>query len=181
MSILNYQQSHLDCSKIESINKGQLCDLINNFTITYLDKLKKLMANVDLQLYNLNSKIIACHSNLCILESRIASVPGLEDIKLNDDKNSNVRDERHQMEQTDQVDQADQTEQTDSKQIINKEESIDDQQTKSNENETNKTDELNQELNQELAKYKRMLSVGVPLAAVQIKMRTEGFDPNLLK
>lgn len=172
-TILNYQQSHLDLNKVESINKSQLVDLINNFMISYLDKLKSLISNVDSRLFKLNSKIITCQSNLCILESRISSIPGLN---LDDFNKSaiDLQSDGRFVEQN--ADQTDQPANLDSQRSIDEQ-----QQTQTDSNEEAKEDgnELND--NPELIRFKKMLTFGVPKAAVQQKMRSEGYDPNLLK
>lgn len=167
-SILNYQQSHLDLNKIESINKCQLVDLINNFTINYLDKLKTLMVKIDARLFKLNSKIIVCQSNLCILESRIASVPILKEFKDAEFKNISKEDNQNKLDDH-LINQTDLKEQTN----LVSQQSID------------QTDEHNDnkqiDNNPELIKYRKMINVGVPQDAVKLKMKVDGYDPDLLK
>ena len=174
MSFLNYQQSHLDLNKVESINKSQLVDLMNNFTISYLEKLKSLMSNVDSRLFKLNSKIIVCQSNLCTLEARIASVPGLSESKELKERTADLKDEP-----TDELD-SQQIQRADDRQEIGR--STESSDGKEHED-TNASDDRNDDLKDdtELIKYKRMVAVGVPKDAVMLKMRTEGYDPNLLK
>lgn len=173
MSFLNYQQSHLDLNKVESINKSQLVDLINNFTISYLDKLKRLMTNVDSRLFKLNSKIIVCQSNLCTLEARIASVPGLNESKeLKEDNKAAVAVKG---ETADQLDS----------QASRSGPHVDDQQeidrTPGNESSDSKEEQNVSNDDPELIKYRKMVAVGVPRDAVKIKMKADGHDPNLLK
>lgn len=166
MSFLNYQQSHLDLNKVESINKSQLVDLMNNFTISYLDKLKSLMTNVDSRLFKLNSKIIVCQSNLCTLEARIASVPGLTVDGPKELKENKTSNDEPDSEQTDS--HADQ-------QAIARAPS-----NEPNDGEDESVPDVGND-DPELLKYKRMVAVGVPRDAVKLKMRAEGYDPSLLK
>lgn len=175
MSFLNYQQSHLDLNKVESINKSQLVDLMNNFTISYLDKLKTLMTNVDSRLFKLNSKIIVCQSNLCTLEARIASVPGLQVDEPKELKESQTNE--HQKDEPDGEQGA--GSQTDDQLTIAKTPSNEPDEGREDERDENVPDDSNDD--PELLKYKRMVAVGVPKDAVRLKMRAEGYDPNLLK
>ena len=177
MSFLNYQQSHLDLNKVESINKSQLVDLMNNFTISYLDKLKTLMTNVDSRLFKLNSKIIVCQSNLCTLEARIASVPGLSESKelkeLKESQSVDLKDEP-----TDQppLEDSRSDRPEDDRQALGRTQSNEPNEERKDENVSNDRGD-----DPELLKYKRMVAVGVPRDAVMLKMKAEGYDPSLLK
>ena len=175
MSITKLEQSHIDLSKLKPLNPNRLVAFVNHMVICITKELNELVLNVDTRLEKLHVKISQCEANLTILETKLSSIPGLS-YDMTTKPTVATPTELVTAPVTNQV-------------IANVEPKteIDDDggsEIKSESTVTEQSPEENVETKPEkdprLAKYYKMLQVGVPLPAVHQKMIGEDLDPNLL-
>jgi hypothetical protein len=168
------QRQQLDYEKAKPLNSNRLVTFVNHFIVSIVEQLNELSSCVDSRLHSLNNKINICHSNLVILEMKLNSISGLS---LPSNPNNNNTNCLPQTQQIDEIqdnnrptDVVIETETETSNEVEGSDEQIDE----------HKEEEVVEE-NPQMAVYRKMLRLGISLAAVHQKMMTEGVDINLLK
>ncbi|XP_034950667.1 WASH complex subunit 3 [Chelonus insularis] len=162
----------IDYTKVPPIHPKRTVSFINHFIVTTVSFLNKFALNCEERLYEFENKLQKLEAAIIILESRLASVPGLDN-KSPDTKDCNLEEqETVNTESNEKVDTMKTPE------VINNVDEID-----KNDEEKNPTQASNVEpisSHPLYRKYFKMVNVGVPKPAVKIKMAQEGLDPSLL-
>ena len=175
MSITKLEQSHIDLSKLKPLNPNRLVAFVNHMVIRITKELNELVLNVDTRLEQLHVKISQCEANLTILETKLNSIPGLSyNLTANPTitipaESANVTVTNHIMANVEaKID------------VANDDSQMKSETTATGESPEENVEETKPEKDPRLAKYYKMLQVGVPLPAVHQKMIGEDLDPNLL-
>jgi WASH complex subunit CCDC53 len=167
------QRQQLDYEKAKPLNSNRLVTFVNHFIVSIVEQLNELSSCVDSRLHSINNKINICHSNLVILEMKLNSISGLS-LPLNPNNNNT-----NSLPQTQQIDEIqDNNRPTDV--VIETETETSNEVEESEQIDEPKEEEVVEE-DPQMAKYRKMLQLGIPLGAVHQKMMTEGVDINLLK
>ncbi|CAH1407144.1 unnamed protein product [Nezara viridula] len=158
---------NLDLAQAPPINQKRLVTFINHFLINTVDFLNKFSKHCTHKLFTLDQKINRIEAELCLLESKLNSIPEVADskdvnVELPKPEESEVPKSSENNEENGQP-----TEEVKEKVEIPVVDEVDPPKEAEPEN-------------PELLKYRKMIQVGVPLQAVKIKMQIEGLDPNLL-
>lgn len=157
---------NLDLSEAPPINQKRLVTFVNHFLINIVDFLNKFSKHCTYKLLTFDQKINKIEAELCLLESKLNSIP-----EVADKKDVNV-----DLPKPEEFDSPPQN-------IEEKvPEAINEMPSESSENKTIEpdTEKKQDPENPELIKYRKMVQVGVPVDAVKIKMQIEGLDPTLL-
>ncbi|XP_014292701.1 WASH complex subunit 3 [Halyomorpha halys] len=159
---------NLDLLQAPPINQKRLVTFLNHFLINTVDFLNKFSKHCTYKLFTLDQKINRIEAQLCLLESKLNSVP-----EVADSKDVNV-----ELPKPEEIEIPKPSED-------NKENEVSTDTEVKEKVETPQADEVDppkepEPENPELVKYRKMIQVGVPLQAVKIKMQIEGLDPNLL-
>ncbi|XP_076765860.1 coiled-coil domain containing 53 [Xylocopa sonorina] len=149
----------IDYTKVPPINQKRTISFINHFIVHTVTFLNKFALSCEERLMEFEYKLQRIEASLEILESWLASVPGLDQ-----DQSTKCA-----IENTDE----------------NKEKGND---TSNNEPETIKqeepkvvqTEEQSAKADPRYEKYLKMVHFGVPKEAVKLKMKQEGLDPSVL-
>lgn len=144
---------NLDLTEAPPINQKRLVTFFNHFVITMVDFLNSFSQSCSYRLFKFEQKINKIEAELCLLESKLNSIPELADVRNEAPVSNNKESD------------------------VNSASSLPSQNSPSESEET-KMGEENDPL---VAKFRKMVHVGVPLEAVKAKMRLEGVDPALLK
>ncbi|KAK0171017.1 hypothetical protein PV328_008785 [Microctonus aethiopoides] len=159
----------VDYTKIPPIHQRRTISFINHFIVTTVAFLNKFSLKCEEKLYEFENKLQKLEAAVVILESRLASVPGLENkstvaVDCDDAQSSNTVEKEN-----------------DSESIVNAEDV-----TTQNLDETKSSEVTTVENVEPISKhplyekYFKMVNFGVPKPAVKIKMAQEGLDPSLL-
>ena len=155
---------NVDLETVDPINKKRLLAFVNHYIVNTALFLNNLSKSYEQGLMTLENKIQKLESSIIMLESKLSSVPELDD-------------EQQQQQQQDKL------------KIINvtEERVIDKSQDDNNNDKEKNIDESVGEIKQEeeslldptLMKYVKMLQFGVPPPAVKLKMEQENVLPSL--
>lgn len=156
---------NLDLVQAPPINQKRLVTFINHFLINTVDFLNKFSKHCTYKLFTLDQKINRIEAELCLLESKLNSIP-----EVADSKDVNV-----QLPKPEEIETPKPTENIEE----NGQPSEVKEKVETPVDEVDPPKEPEPE-NPELLKYRKMIQVGVPLQAVKIKMQIEGLDPSLL-
>lgn len=152
------QHEHVNLHKQKPLASNRLVTFVNHFLTNIVEQLNELTAMVDSKLLALNNKLNICQSNLVILEMKLNSISGLSLPSTNNSPLNNL-----------------------DPQVSSVNENINsDVGESSRENEDIVEEKVPPQDDSLLAKYRKMLHLGIPLGAVHQKMQTEGVDPSLL-
>ena len=171
MSISQIKQNQLDLKKVKPIEQNRLIVFINNFLDTTVSQCNELIYTIDSRLDRVNRKLNICETNLLILESKLNSIPGVASVTSDFVPSSSPP---QTLQHSERATSEAQDPPPLSTPVLTTEPNSPDAETKP---ESEAQDDPNAEL---VAKYRKMLKVGVLLPAVQQKMRSEGLDPSLL-
>ncbi|KAK0178882.1 hypothetical protein PV327_007725 [Microctonus hyperodae] len=157
----------VDYTKIPPIHQRRTISFINHFIVTTVAFLNKFSLKCEEKLYEFENKLQKLEAAVVILESRLASVPGLEN------KSTVVVDCNAQSSNTVEKE-------NDSASVVNAEDvtTQDFDQAKSAEVTVENVETISKHPLYE--KYFKMVNFGVPKPAVKLKMVQEGLDPSLL-
>lgn len=147
----------VDLETVDSIHKKRLLAFINHFIISTSSFLNKLSKSCEQRFMTLETKIQKLEASVIILESKLNSVPGLD----NQDVNKAV-------EIVPPVSDVSRTE-----------EKMDKEEKTVIEIEETELPPAKPTLDPEHMKYVKMLQVGVPEPAVRLKMTQEGLSSSM--
>lgn len=175
--------------KVLPIENGSLVTFVNNYLYSMIGMLNDFCNNVETRLIELNKKIDNCHSNLVILEMKLNSfimVPLNENSISSSEKCSNDKSSTNtNIDENNSVDN------------MKKSQTIltENKEPKTSNEEDNNYDVANNQIsestepnvvpsdqndNEQLQIYRKMLKFGVHENAVRQKMLIDGIDPSLL-
>ncbi|XP_073989839.1 coiled-coil domain containing 53 [Rhodnius prolixus] len=146
---------NLDLTEAPPINQKRLVTFFNHFVITMVDFLNSFSQSCSYRLFKFEQKINKIEAELCLLESKLNSIPELADMKSEAAVSTNKESDVISASSVPSQDSPNESEETKVR-----EETV---------------------LDPRIAKYQKMVQVGVPLEAVKAKMRLEGIDTDLLK
>lgn len=150
-------------SKVGAIHQKRTLAFLNHFITSTVCFLNKFSRSCEQRLEKFDAKIQKLEASLSILEAKLNSISGLENVTVEQQVDMNA--ERNAKDETRLQDMKEVNEQqmeVDHPQTIPKEEVV-----------SAANDPL-------YAKFFRMIQVGVPVEAVRLKMQAEGYDPSIL-
>ncbi|XP_063975100.1 WASH complex subunit 3 [Diachasmimorpha longicaudata] len=163
----------VDYTKVPPIHQKRTVSFINHFVVNTVSFLNKFALSCEERLFEFENKLQRIEAALIILESRLASIPGLDsgsveptacDPKNVESDNKPLIVEPEKQEVPVNIDELDKIEETKPQPEL--------------EVPSAELQPINKHPLYE--KYFKMVNVGVPKAAVKIKMTQEGLDPSLL-
>ncbi|KAK2580704.1 hypothetical protein KPH14_011334 [Odynerus spinipes] len=155
----------IDYTKVPPINQKRTISFINHFIVNTVTFLNKFALSCEEKLFEFENKLQRVEASLAILESRLSSIPDLEQNthiqqdNTNDDTKENNEDQSESIEVS-KIDEPD---------------SVEEDKTINNEPET-----VPVERDPCYEKYFKMIHFGVPKEAVRLKIQQEGLDPTVL-
>lgn len=179
-------QSQVPLEKVAPLQSNRLVTFVNHFIVSIVQQLNELSSVVDSRLFDINNQIVRCNTNLVILEMKLNSISGLTSAA-----EATTGPTSEPVSQLIAANAINEVSGSPSETIPAhlSGQSPDSTQTERNEenhsNSKKETETDAKEPEQEpedprLAKYKKMVQLGIPLAAVRQKMSLEGVDPELL-
>ncbi|CAN8022822.1 unnamed protein product [Ixodes persulcatus] len=174
----------VDYSKVPPIQQKRTLAFLNYFLTRTTSFLNHFASVCDEKLEDLLIRIQRLEASMCILEAKLASIPGLENVKA--DSTETQRTATNQSAAPSKL----------APTSANPEHAPDAQEPSATtvvvvENnamnvsgmlvEPSAAPQNTVSKDPRFSKYFKMLNVGIPLGAVQIKMRSEGVDPDILK
>ncbi|CAD6234438.1 GSCOCG00001925001-RA-CDS [Cotesia congregata] len=172
----------IDYTKVPPIHQKRTISFINHFIVTTVSFLNKFALTCEEKLYDFENKLQKLEAAVVILESRLASVPGL------DIKSPNKDCDKKENETADKI-PVEAAPTTPEAKYPDKDPVGQDEADTKQDVESTKVEVQNQEVSDNLEpismhpiyrKYFKMVNFGVPKPAVKIKMKQEGLDPDLL-
>lgn len=145
----------MDMQKIPPIHQKRIITFFNHFIISTVSFLNKFIYTCENALVKLDRKMETLEATICMLETKLNSVPHLRQNKLSDNPDAELLQEIPLSE--------------------DKCENSDEQL-----NEGGETTSASKQIPEELTKYHKMLQFGVPQDAVKLKMKQDGLNPDLL-
>ncbi|XP_044002107.1 WASH complex subunit 3 isoform X2 [Aphidius gifuensis] len=174
---------------VPPIHQKRIVSFINHFVVNTVTFLNKFALNCEEKLYEFENKLQKIEAALVILESRLASVPGLEE-KIPDTTDSSVkkkkkkkRKDKSKNNEKKNIKIDNKTDKKISEENNEPDNKVDDEPGDSENDDKPITEKSNlQPINKHpvYEKFFKMINFGVPKPAVQIKMTQEGLDPSLL-
>lgn len=166
--------SGVDLTKVPAIQQRKIVAYLNQFVAHTVRFLNRFSTVCEEKLANISLRIQQIETSLCILEAKLSSIPGLEDVTI----------EGLGQQQTAQANGP----------IIPNQSQIDGPvaapqgepaQTTPEASATQKAEAAAENVmtvakDPRYARYLKMVQVGVPVMAIRTKMVMEGLDPNLL-
>ncbi|XP_020287945.1 WASH complex subunit CCDC53 isoform X2 [Pseudomyrmex gracilis] len=152
----------IDYAKVPPINQKRTVSFINHFITHTVTFLNKFALSCEERLFEFENKLQKLEASLEILESRLSSIPGLDQEK---DKETNNADENSATKLEDA--EVSKVEQSDNDEV---------EPPKEEEKNVQSADK-----DPRYEKYFRMLHFGVPKQAVKLKMEQEGLDASILE
>ncbi|KYN27454.1 PREDICTED: WASH complex subunit CCDC53 [Trachymyrmex cornetzi] len=148
----------IDYAKVPPINQKRTVSFINHFITHTVTFLNKFALSCEERLFDFENKLQKLEASLEILESRLSSIPGLEQ-EHNKESNNVNEDNTSKLVEIRKVDEPDNSE------IEPKDEQKEIQSAAKD---------------PRYEKYFKMLHFGVPKQAVELKMEQEGLDASIL-
>ncbi|XP_068203958.1 WASH complex subunit 3 [Palaemon carinicauda] len=177
---------YVDLSKVEAINQKRTLAFINHWVLHTVGFLNQFSAVCEERLISLNTKLRRADQSLAILEAKLNSVPDLEGINAPAIKSvqpSNTTESAPTTEPNSLQNQEQPNILSPETGGIQTETSEPNKEPNKGENDIPLSpDAVVSPVSKDprFAPYFKMLAVGVPLPAVQMKMRSEGLDPSIL-
>lgn len=169
--------SGVDLTKVPAIQQRRTVAYLNQFIVHTVRFLNRFSTVCEEKLASISLRVQQIETTLCILEAKLSSIPGLEDVTVNE-----VSSQPNKQTNGPSVNQMP-TENA-REESTPRTENVPNQPEPSN---TNKAEEMTPEMNvltvakdPKYARYLKMVQVGVPVMAIKNKMVLEGLDPNLL-
>ncbi|KAK7886112.1 hypothetical protein WMY93_025733 [Mugilogobius chulae] len=166
--------SGVDLTKVPAIQQRRTIAFLNQFIVHTVRFLNRFSTVCEEKLANISLRVQQIETTLCILEAKLSSIPGLENVTVDEasmQQNTKLNGPANLM-QTENVGNMPHTE------------------AAQNEHEppaAQKAEEVISEnvmtvaKDPQYARYLKMYQVGVPLMAIKNKMILEGLDPSLLE
>ncbi|KAL1462989.1 hypothetical protein WDU94_014782 [Cyamophila willieti] len=168
----------MDLSKVPPIQQKRIVEFVNNFVISTVQFLDKFSNNCDISLQRLDVKLRKVEAELCILEYKLNSVPALKITSV-----SNVTPSLPQSSEPPNPDPHPNVIPSPTPPIPEVVQTNDSKESSAdNDNPPDETDvKPKEEIPEELKRFYKMIQFGVPVQAVKLKMKAEGFDPELIQ
>ena len=185
-------QSQVPLERVAPLHSNRLVTFVNHFIVSIVQQLNELSSVVDSRLFDINNQIVRCNTNLVILEMKLNSISGLSSVSgvVNGETSEPIATTTNTSTSNGPHGQhhPTQTLQTEFHIDNNSEEAADASNNELNKTEPNDMTPVKEESDEResepedprLAKYKKMVQLGIPLAAVHQKMSLEGVDTQLL-
>lgn len=155
--------SGVDYSKVDPLHQKRTLTFLNHFLIRTTSFLNHFSSVCDEKLENLLIRIQRLEASMCILEAKLASIPGLDDVA-----------DAELAEIPPKQPEADVPEPSNNQSKIEETQSV-----PSMPSEPPKPKMIVSQ-DPRFSKYFKMINMGVPVGAVQLKMTSEGVDPEIL-
>ncbi|KAM4881959.1 WASH complex subunit 3 isoform 1-T1 [Thomomys bottae] len=157
--------SGIDLTKVPAIQQKRTVAFLNQFVVHTVQFLNRFSTVCEEKLSDLSLRIQQIETTLNILDAKLSSIPGLDDVTFEVSPISvpNVTNESH-YETT--------SEQSQQNNI---------QDSGPQESEVSSENILTVAKDPRYARYLKMVQVGVPVMAIRNKMISEGLDPDLLE
>ncbi|XP_027248362.1 WASH complex subunit 3 isoform X1 [Cricetulus griseus] len=157
--------SGIDLTKVPAIQQKRTVAFLNQFVVHTVQFLNRFSTVCEEKLADLSLRIQQIETTLNILDAKLSSIPGLEDVTVEVSPLSvtAVPNESHS-ESTAEQPQQDNT-----------------QDSGPQESEASSENVLTVAKDPRYARYLKMVQVGVPVMAIRNKMISEGLDPDLLE
>lgn len=154
--------SGIDLTKVPAIQQKRTVAFLNQFVVHTVQFLNRFSTVCEEKLANLSLRIQQIETTLNILDAKLSSIPGLDDVRfevsplgVTNDSHSEATSEPSQQNST--------------------------QDCGPQENEVSAENILTVAKDPRYARYLKMVQVGVPVMAIRNKMISEGLDPDLLE
>ncbi|XP_045682513.1 WASH complex subunit 3 isoform X2 [Phyllostomus hastatus] len=156
--------SGIDLTKVPAIQQKRTVAFLNQFVVHTIQFLNRFSTVCEEKLADLSLRIQQIETTLNILDAKLSSIPGLDDVtcEVCPISVTSITNESHA--------------ETTSEQSQN---SL--QDSGPQESEVTAENILTVAKDPRYARYLKMVQVGVPLMAIRNKMISEGLDPNLLE
>ncbi|XP_041820086.1 WASH complex subunit 3 [Chelmon rostratus] len=165
--------SGVDLTKVPAIQQRRVVAYLNQFLVHTVQFLNRFSTVCEEKLANISLRIQQIETTLCILEAKLSSIPGLEDVTIDQQQpaQANVPTSTNQT----------QTDGPPAEPLPPPEPA----QTAPEPATTQKAEAAAENVmtvakDPRYARYLKMVQVGVPVMAIRNKMVLEGLDPNLL-
>ncbi|XP_051911261.1 WASH complex subunit 3 [Hippocampus zosterae] len=166
--------SGVDLTKVPAIQQRRIVAFLNQFIVHTVRFLNNFSTVCEEKLANISLRIQQIETTLCILEAKLSSIPGLEDVTVD----AVVHPQGVQINGTAASDQGP----TGSPQAVTLP-PPEPSHNASDDVTTPKSEDVNimtVAKDPRYARYLKMVQVGVPVMAIRNKMSMEGLDPDLL-
>ncbi|CAI9578369.1 unnamed protein product [Staurois parvus] len=166
--------SGIDLTKVPAIQQKRTVAFLNQFVVHTVQFLNRFSTVCEEKLSALSLRIQQIETTLNILEAKLSSIPGLEDVKAETQLVPNNLTNGHVPSKAD----------TESLTVLPQSDVV--HQNSINDN-TSQKEEVHTESVATVAKdpryarYLKMVQVGVPVMAIRNKMISEGLNPDLLE
>ncbi|XP_057597454.1 WASH complex subunit 3 isoform X1 [Hippopotamus amphibius kiboko] len=154
--------SGIDLTKVPAIQQKRTVAFLNQFVVHTVQFLNRFSTVCEEKLADLSLRIQQIETTLNILDAKLSSIPGLDDVTFEVSPIS-VTNETHSETTSEQSQQN----------------SL--QDSGPQESEVTPENILTVAKDPRYARYLRMVQVGVPVMAIRNKMISEGLDPDLLE
>ncbi|XP_023572668.1 WASH complex subunit 3 isoform X2 [Octodon degus] len=156
--------SGIDLTKVPAIQQKRTVAFLNQFVVHTVQFLNRFSTVCEEKLANLSLRIQQIETTLNILDAKLASIPGLDDVMLEASPVSvtSVTDRSHSEATSEQSQNST-------------------QDPGPQESEVSSENILTVAEDPRYARYLKMVHVGVPVMAIRNKMISEGLDPDLLE
>ncbi|XP_015925958.1 WASH complex subunit 3 [Parasteatoda tepidariorum] len=161
--------SGVDYSQVDPLNQKRTLTFLNHFLIRTTSFLNHFSSVCDEKLENLLVRIQRLEASMCILEAKLASIPGLDDVAAESTENA---------EKGPVSAPAPEKATTAAGNDVKPSNTSPPAPDTSNKPEEKPKMKISQD--PRFAKYFKMISLGVQPGAVQLKMTAEGVDPEIL-
>ncbi|XP_038612392.1 WASH complex subunit 3 isoform X2 [Tachyglossus aculeatus] len=164
--------SGIDLTKVPAIQQKRTVAFLNQFVVHTVQFLNRFSTVCEEKLSALSLRIQQIETTLNILDAKLSSIPGLEDVKF-EISNANVNTVTNSSPPEAPSSQQSATISPQSENII--------QDPGLQKNEVAAENALTVAKDPRYARYLKMVQVGVPVMAIRNKMIAEGLDPDLLE
>lgn len=171
--------SGVDLTKVPAIQQRRIVAYLNQFIVHTVRFLNRFSTVCEEKLSNISLRIQQIETTLCILEAKLSSIPGLEDVTVDGVSQQQTAEANGPTVSQSQID---------SPAVGN----LPTPEPVQNESATATVEKAEAEAvaaaenvmtvakDSRYARYLKMVQVGVPVMAIRNKMVLEGLDPNLL-
>ncbi|XP_048659012.1 WASH complex subunit 3 isoform X3 [Marmota marmota marmota] len=151
--------SGIDLTKVPAIQQKRTVAFLNQFVVHTVQFLNRFSTVCEEKLADLSLRIQQIETTLNILDAKLSSIPGLDDVTFVSSVTNGS-----QSETTSELSQQNST-----------------QDSGPQESEVSSENILTVAKDPRYARYLKMVQVGVPVMAIRNKMISEGLDPDLLE
>lgn len=167
--------SGVDLTKVPAIQQRRVVAYLNQFVVHTVQFLNRFSTVCEEKLSNISLRIQQIETTLCILEAKLSSIPGLEDVTI----------DGISQRQLAQANGPTSTSQSQTDGVSSEPHPPPEPAQTAPESATSQREAPTKNLmtvakDPRYARYLKMVQVGVPVLAIKNKMVMEGLDPNLL-